>query len=100
MTKFSPLLIPRLHPLDERKSDRTVRMGTWTFTPTYGHPIWGTDATLHDNERRVALRHSAALLQHLLAQLEIIEADLDADGNRPGTHEGPGGQPGRRAVRG
>ncbi|GAA1543679.1 hypothetical protein GCM10009730_60850 [Streptomyces albidochromogenes] len=63
-------------------------MGAWTFTPTDGHPIWGTDATLHDGEQRVALRHSAALLEHLLAQLESIEANLGAGGNGPGADEG------------
>ncbi|GGX43935.1 hypothetical protein [Streptomyces chryseus] len=100
MTKLSPLVTPGVHPLGARNTSRTVRMGKWTFTPTDGHPIWGTDATLHDNQRCVALRHSAVLLEHLLAQLESIEANLGAEGSSPGAHEGHDGQPGRRAAGG
>ncbi|MGX1887544.1 hypothetical protein [Streptomyces sp. NPDC055287] len=93
MTELSPLATPGPHPLSARDTKRTVRMGLWTFTPTDGHPIWGTSATLHDTERRIALRHSATLLENLLAQLEIIEANLGAD-------DGHDSQLSRRAGRG
>lgn len=99
MTKVPPLVTPGL-PAGARNTTRTVRMGAWTFTPTDGHPIWGTHATLHDTDRRIALRHSAALLENLLTQLESIEANLGTDRSGPGAQDGHNGQLSRRAVHG
>ncbi|MGX1887541.1 hypothetical protein [Streptomyces sp. NPDC055287] len=88
MTKASPLGTQGLHPVGAKNTARAVRMGEWTFTPTDGHPDWGTHATLHDADQRVALLHSAALLENLLTQLERIEADLGAERSGPGAHDG------------
>ncbi len=75
-------------------------MGEWVFTPTAGHPIWGTNATLHDKDRCIALRYSACLLENLLAQLGSIEDILDGADSGPRPHGGHAGQLSRRAVHG
>ncbi|MBT2398245.1 hypothetical protein [Streptomyces sp. ISL-100] len=100
MTKASPLLTPGPHPISAKNTTRTVRMGKWVFTPTAGHPIWGTHATLHDNDRCIALRYSACLLENLLAQLGSIENQFANAFTGPGTGQEHTGRPNGRAVRG
>ncbi|WP_176743525.1 hypothetical protein [Streptomyces agglomeratus] len=70
----------RPHPLPIRDTNRTVGMGARTLAPTDGYPDLGTSAPTHDTERRIALRPSVTLLEHLLTRLQLLEANLGADG--------------------
>ncbi len=66
-----------------------VRMGLWTYTP----PARGVGATLNDTARRVDLRHCAALLEDLLAELTRIESCWTSPANSlegRGNHLGDG----------
>jgi hypothetical protein len=74
-------------------------MGKWVFTPTGGHPIWGTHATLHDKDQCIALQHSSCLLENLLAQLGNVEDHFTNAFSTPGTGEEHTRQPNSNTVR-